>query len=67
MQTEENNNNNNNNNDYETYFSLLDTMRNGMNMYGAPAKLRELFPDLGRREAMDITAAWMKSKVGESD
>ena len=66
MQTEENNNNNNNN-DYETYFSLLDTMRNGMNMYGAPSMLRELFPSLGRREAIDITTAWMKSKVGESD
>ena len=66
MQTEENNNNNNNNK-YEPYFSLLDTMQSGMNMYGAPSKLRELFPDLGRREAVDIATAWMKSKVGESD
>ena len=59
MRTEKNTNNKN----YEPYFDLLDTMQGGMNMYGAPALLRELFPELGRREAMDITTAWMKSKV----
>ena len=64
MQTEENTNNTN---EYAPYFDLLDTMQGGMNMYGAPSMLRELFPSLGRREAIDITTAWMKSKVGESD
>ena len=64
MQTEKNTNNTN---EYKPYFDLLDTMQGGMNMYGAPAMLRELFPKLAKREAMDITAAWMKSKVGESD
>ena len=42
-------------------------MQGGMNMYGAPAMLRELFPELGRREAMDITTAWMKSKVNSDE
>ena len=64
MQTEENTNNTN---EYAPYFDLLDTMQGGMNMYGAPAMLRELFPTLAKREAIDITTAWMKSKVGESD
>ena len=64
MQTEKNTNNTN---EYKPYFDLLDTMQGGMNMYGAPSMLRELFPTLGRREAIDITTAWMKSKVGESD
>tara|TARA_R110002012_G_scaffold165484_1_gene327739 strand:- start:217 stop:411 length:195 start_codon:yes stop_codon:yes gene_type:complete len=64
MQTEKNTNDTN---EYKPYFDLLDTMQGGMNMYGAPSMLRELFPKLGRREAVDITTAWMKSKVGESD
>ena len=63
MQTEENNNNNK----YKPYFDLLDTMQGGMNMYGAPAMLRELFPTLAKREAIDITTAWMKSKVGSDE
>jgi len=63
MQTEENTNNSK----YKPYFDLLDTMQGGMNMYGAPSMLRELFPDLGRREAIDITTAWMKSKVGNDE
>jgi len=57
-------NTNNNNNEYKPYFDLLDTMQGGLNMYGAPSMLRELFPNLGRREAIDITAAWMKTKTG---
>tara|TARA_S200002703_G_scaffold122612_1_gene108560 strand:- start:454 stop:648 length:195 start_codon:yes stop_codon:yes gene_type:complete len=64
MQTEENTNNTN---EYAPYFDLLDTMQGGMNMYGAPSMLRELFPSLGRREAIDITTAWMKSKVGSDE
>ena len=56
--------NNINNNEYKPYFDLLDTMQSGMNMYGAPSILRELFPNLGRREAIDITTAWMKTKTG---
>jgi len=59
--------NNTNNNEYKSYFDLLDTMQGGMNMYGAPSILRELFPNLGRREAVDITTAWMKTKTGTND
>ena len=59
--------NNTNNNEYKSYFDLLDTMQGGMNMYGAPSILRELFPNLGRREAVDITTAWMKTKTGAND
>ena len=63
MHTEKNTNNNN----YEPYFALLDTMQGGMNMYGAPAMLRQLFPKLNKHEAIDITTAWMKSKVGSDE
>ena len=59
--------NTNNNSEYKPYFDLLDTMQGGLNMYGAPSMLRELFPNLGRREAIDITTAWMKSKTGAND
>ena len=59
--------NNINNNEYKPYFDLLDTMQGGMNMYGAPSILRELFPNLGRREAIDITTAWMKTKTGANN
>ena len=65
MQTEENTNNKKH--EYQGYFVLLDTMQGGMNMYGAPAMLRELFPELAKREAIDITTAWMKSKVGSDE
>ena len=63
MQTQENTNNKK----YGPYFDLLDTMQGGMNMYGAPVMLSELFPELAKREAMDITTAWMKSKVGSDE
>ena len=59
--------NSNNYSEYKPYFDLLDTMQGGLNMYGAPSMLRELFPNLGRREAIDITTAWMKSKVGSDE
>ena len=47
------------------YFVMLDLMQESgqMNMFGAPAKLRELYPELAKREAMDITTTWMKSKT----
>ena len=48
-------------------FGLKIVMQGGMNMYGAPAMLRELFPELPKREAIDITTAWMKSKVGSDE
>ena len=35
-----------------------------MNMYGAPAKLRELHPELSKRESIDVVAGWMQSKTG---
>jgi hypothetical protein len=49
---------------YKEYFEMLDTMQEmgAVNMFGAPAKLREVFPNLGRREAMSITSEWMQSK-----
>jgi len=56
--------------DYLPYFVMLDLMQESgqMNMFGAPAKLRELHPELGRRESVDITGEWMKSKtVGGND
>ena len=56
--------------EYLPFFVMLDLMQESgqMNMFGAPAKLRELDPDLGRRESMDITSEWMKSKtVGNND
>ena len=57
-------------NNREYYFEILDTMQEmgSVNMFGAPAKLRELHPELGRRESVDITGEWMKSKtVGNND
>jgi hypothetical protein len=49
---------------YKEYFEMLDTMQEigDVNMFGAPAKLREVFPNLGRREAISITSEWMQSK-----
>tara|TARA_R110002153_G_scaffold41396_5_gene117949 strand:+ start:59 stop:253 length:195 start_codon:yes stop_codon:yes gene_type:complete len=55
--------------EYMPYFVMLDLMQESgqMNMYGAPAKLRELHPELGRRESVDVASEWMKSKTGVSD
>ena len=52
--------------EYMPYFVMLDLMQESgqMNMYGAPAKLRELHPELGRRESVDVASEWMKSKTG---
>ena len=52
--------------EYMPYFVMLDLMQESgqMNMYGAPAKLRELHPELGKRESIDVVAGWMKSKTG---
>jgi hypothetical protein len=54
--------------EYMPYFVMLDLMLESgqMNMYGAPAKLRELHPELGRRESVDVTAEWMKSKTTDN-
>lgn len=56
MQTEENK--------YKPYFEMLDTMQEmgSVNMYGAPAELRKVFPKLKRHEAVDIAGAWMKAQ-----
>jgi hypothetical protein len=61
MQTEENKN--------KPYFEMLDTMQEmgGINMFGAPAELRKVFPELNRHEAMSITGEWMKSKKVNND
>ena len=61
MQTEENKN--------KPYFEMLDTMQEmgSINMFGAPAELRKVFPELGRREAVDITGAWMKTQREKND
>ena len=47
------------------YFVMLDLMQESgqMNMFGAPAKLREVHPELGRGESVDIASQWMKSKT----
>tara|TARA_R100000458_G_scaffold57114_1_gene62805 strand:+ start:43 stop:225 length:183 start_codon:yes stop_codon:yes gene_type:complete len=54
MQTEEN----------KPYFDMLDTMQEmgSINMFGAPAELQKVFPELGKHEAMSITGAWMKAQ-----
>ena len=54
--------------EYMPYFVMLDLMLESgqMNMYSAPAKLRELHPELGRRESVDVTAEWMKSKTTDN-
>ena len=61
MQIEENKN--------KPYFEMLDTMQEmgSINMFGAPAELRKVFPDLGRHEAVDITGAWMKAQREKND
>ncbi len=61
MQTEENKN--------KPYFEMLDTMQEmgSINMFGAPAELRKVFPELGRHEAVDITGAWMKAQREKND
>ena len=43
------------------YFEFLDGLRESgeINMFGAPTVLQEVF-DLGRHEARDVVAAWMK-------
>lgn len=54
---------------YLPYYVMLDLMLESgkMNMFGAPAKLRELAPELGKRESIDVVSTWMKSKTGDSD
>ena len=61
MQTEENKN--------KPYFEMLDTMQEmgSINMFGAPAELRKVFPELGRHEAVYITGAWMKAQKEKND
>ena len=56
--------------EYLPFFVMLDLMQESgqMNMFGAPAKLRELDSDLGRHESIAIASEWMKSKtVGGND
>tara|TARA_R110002020_G_scaffold29762_1_gene93922 strand:+ start:94 stop:288 length:195 start_codon:yes stop_codon:yes gene_type:complete len=51
------------------YFVMLDLMQESgqMNMFGAPAKLREVYPDMSKRQSIDITSAWMKNKTVDND
>jgi hypothetical protein len=51
------------------YFVMLDLMQESgqMNMFGAPAKLREVYPDMSKRQSIDITSEWMKSKTVNND
>jgi hypothetical protein len=51
-------------NQHKEYFDILDSMQNEgtVNMFDAPRILREMF-DVGKRESIDITSAWMKSKT----
>tara|TARA_R100000951_G_scaffold108557_1_gene104855 strand:- start:680 stop:874 length:195 start_codon:yes stop_codon:yes gene_type:complete len=52
--------------EYLPYYVMLDLMLESgkMNMYGAPAKLRELHPELDKRKSIDVVAGWMQSKTG---
>ena len=49
----------------KAYFEMLDTMQEtgGVNMFGAPKELRELFPGLSRRESTAIVVEWMQNQV----
>jgi hypothetical protein len=51
--------------EYLPFFVMLDLMQESgqMNMFGAPAKLRELDSDLSRHESIAIASEWMKSKT----
>jgi len=51
--------------DYLPYFVMLDIIQEsgGVNMFGAPAQLRELHPELNKRDSVDVVGEWMKSKV----
>lgn len=55
--------------EYLPYYVMLDLMLESgkMNMFGAPAKLRELHPELGKRESIDVVSGWMKSKTGDNN
>ena len=55
--------------EYLPYFVMLDLMQESgqMNMLGSPTKLRELHPDMSKRESIDITGEWMKSKTVDND
>lgn len=55
--------------EYLPYFVMLDLLQESghVNMYEAPRVLRNEF-DIGKRESIDITSEWMKSKtVGNND
>lgn len=51
-------------NQHKEYFDILDSMQHEgtVNIFDAPRILREMF-DVGKRESIDITSAWMKSKT----
>ena len=55
--------------EYLPYYVMLDLMLESgkMNMFGAPAKLRELYPGIGKRESIDVVSGWMKNKTGDND
>ena len=52
--------------EYLPYYVMLDLMLESgkMNMFGAPSKLRQLHPELRKRESIDVVAGWMQSKTG---
>jgi len=56
-------------NENQPYFDMLDSIQEtgSLNMFGAPAKLREIHPGLGRRQAVDVVSEWMKTKTVASD
>ena len=49
----------------EQYFKFLDNLRESgeINMFGAPAVLREVF-DLSKQESYDVFTAWTKQFRG---
>ena len=54
-------------NKHKQYFDILDSMQNEgtVNMFDAPRILREMF-DVGKRESIDITSAWMNSRYKQT-
>lgn len=47
----------------DEYFTLLDNLQKtgAVNMFGAAPHLREIFPELSRREARDVVLYWMET------
>lgn len=47
----------------EEHLRFLDVIRDGrsINMFGAAAPLREMFPELSRNESREVLSYWMRT------